>query len=163
MGPLRSIAPFMLAAAFAPTPTHALLHSRELWTTVDVCNPKDQPNTVGIRGSMPGDGNAKDLMYMRFRIQYLDVTTNRWVDLSKEADSGFVKVGTAQLARQAGRSFTFAPSASKSAFTLRGEVVFQWRKANTVLLTSTMPTSAGHTSLAGADPKGFSAATCKPT
>ena len=154
----------MLAAAFAPTPTHALLHSRELWATVDVCNPKDQPSTVGIRGSMPGDGNAKDVMYMRFHVQYLDATTNQWIDLSKEADSGFVKVGTAQLARQGGRSFTFAPSTSKSAsFTLRGEVVFQWRKANTVLLTTTMPTTAGHTSLAGADPKGFSAATCKLT
>ncbi len=38
---------------------HSLLHSRELWATVDVCNPKDQPNTVGIRGSMPGDGMPK--------------------------------------------------------------------------------------------------------
>ncbi|HEV7937998.1 MAG TPA: hypothetical protein VGP18_08245 [Solirubrobacteraceae bacterium] len=163
MGPLRSIAPFMLAAAFAPTPTHALLHSRELWATVDVCNPKDQPETVGIRGSMPGDGNAKDAMYMRFRIQYLDTSTNQWIDLGKEADSGFVKIGTAQLARQDGHSFTFASSTSKSAYTLRGEVIFQWRKASTVLLTTVMPTTAGHTSLAGADPKGFSAATCKLT
>lgn len=161
MGPLRSIAPLMLAAAFAPTPAHALLHSRELWATVDVCNPKNQPNTVGIRGSMPGDGNAKDVMYMRFRIQYLDATTNKWIDLGKEADSGFVKVGSAQLARQDGHSFTFAQSTAKSTFTLRGEVIFQWRKANTVLLTSNLPTTAGHTSLAGADPKGFSAATCK--
>ncbi|HTB50798.1 MAG TPA: hypothetical protein VK701_07460 [Solirubrobacteraceae bacterium] len=160
---MRSIAPFMLAAAFAPTSAHALLHSHELWATVDVCNAKDQPNTVGIRGSMPGDGNAKDVMYMRFRVQYLDVTTNKWVNLSQEADSGFVKVGSAQLARQAGRSFQFAASTGKSAFTLRGEVIFQWRKANTVLLTATVPTTAGHTSLAGADPKGFSAATCKLT
>jgi hypothetical protein len=163
MGPLRSIAPLMLAAAFAPTPAHALLHSRELWATVDVCNPRDQPNTVGIRGSMPGDGNAKDVMYMRFRVQYLDATTHQWIDLSKEADSGFVQVGSAQLARQAGRSFQFASSASKTAFTLRGQVVFQWRKANTVLLTTSVATTAGHTSLAGADPKGFSAATCKLT
>lgn len=163
MGPLRSIAPFMLAAAFTPTPTHALLHSRELWATVDVCNPKDQPNTVGIRGSMPGNGNVKDVMYMRFHVQYLDAATKQWIDLGKEADSGFVKVGTAQLARQAGHSFTFASSTSNSTFNLRGDVVFQWRKANTVLLTTTIPTSAGHTSLAGADPKGFSAATCKLT
>lgn len=153
----------MLAAAFAPAPAHALLHSRELWATVDVCNPKDQPNTIGIRGSMPGDGHAKDVMYMRFRVQYLDTTTNQWIYLSQGADSGFVKVGSAQLARQAGRSFQFAPTTGTSVFTLRGEVVFQWRKASTVLQTVTIATTVGHTSLAGADPKGFSAATCKLT
>jgi hypothetical protein len=163
MGPLRLIAPLMLAAAFAPTPTHALLHSRELWATVDVCSPKDQPNTLGVRGSMPGDSSAKDVMYMRFRVQYLDATTKQWIALGKEADSGFVKVGSAQLARQDGHSFTFAQSSAKYAFTLRGEVIFQWRKANTVLLTTTLPTTAGHVSLAGADPKGYSAATCKLT
>lgn len=164
MSPLKSIAPLMLAAAFAPGSAHALLHSRELWATVDVCSPKSQPDTIGIRGSMPGDGHATDVMYMRFRVQYLDTTTNKWLDLSQGADSGFVKVGSAQLARQAGRSFQFAPTpAGKPAFTLRGEVIFQWRKGASVLQTATIPTTSGHTSLAGADPKGFSAATCKLT
>jgi len=154
----------MLAAALAPAPTHALLHSRELWATVDVCSPKDQPDTIGIRGSMPGDGHATDVMYMRFRVQYLDTTTNKWLNLTQGADSGFVKIGNAQLARQAGRSFQFAPTAAgKPTFTLRGEVIFQWRKGVSVLQTATIPTTAGHTSLAGADPKGFSAATCKLT
>lgn len=151
----------MLAAAFAPSPAHPLLHSRELWATVDVCSPKDQPNTIGIRGSMPGDGHPKDVMYMRFRVQYLDDTTKRWLDLAQGADSGFLKVGSARVARQAGRSFQFAAAAGKSAFTLRGDVVFQWRKGSTVLQTATVPTTAGHTSLAGADPRGYSAATCK--
>jgi hypothetical protein len=151
----------MLAAALAPLPVHSLTHSRELWATVDVCSPKDQPNTIGIRGSMPGDGRPRDLMYMRFRVQYLDETTKKWLDLAQGADSGFLKVGSARVARQAGRSFQFAPAAGKSAFTLRGDVVFQWRKGSTVLLTTTVPTTAGHTSLAGADPRGYSTATCK--
>jgi hypothetical protein len=141
--------------------THGLLQSRELWATVDVCNPKNQPDTIGIRGSMPGDGDSKDIMYMRFRVQYLDATTNTWLYLSKGADSGFLKVGTGEVTRQAGRSFQFAPSTGKSAFVLRGSVVFQWRKGATVLETTTKPTTSGHTSLAGADPRGFSATTCK--
>jgi hypothetical protein len=153
----------MLVAAFAPAPAHSLLHSRELWATVDVCSPKDQPNTIGVRGSMPGDGHSKDVMYMRFRVQYLDATTKRWLNLTQGADSGFTRVGSAQLARQAGRSFQFAPAAGKSAFTLRGSVTFQWRRGTTVLKTATAPTTAGHTSLAGADPRGFSAATCALT
>ena len=140
---------------------HQLLQSRELWATVDVCNPKDQPNTIGIRGSMPGDGDSKDTMYMRFRVQYFDETNRQWLNLSSGADSGFLRVGSSEATRQAGRSFQFAPSASSGPFTLRGTVIFQWRKGATVLVETTRPTTAGHTSLAGADPHGFSAASCK--
>jgi hypothetical protein len=160
MGPLKMIASLALTAAVAPTAAHPLEHSRELWATVDVCSPKSQPDTIGIRGSMPGDGHATDVMYMRFRVQYLDAATGKWLDLTQGADSGFLKVGSGALTRQAGRSFQFAPTSAKSAFTLRGYVIFQWRKGATVLETATRPTSAGHTSLAGADPRGFSAATC---
>jgi hypothetical protein len=160
MSPLHSIAPFVLAAAFAPTPAQQLLHSRELWATVNVCSPKDQPNTIGIRGSMPGDGHSKDVMYMRFRVQYQDATTKQWLDLAQGADSGFLKVGSAGLARQAGRSFQFARAAGKPTYTLRGDVIFQWRRGATVLQTATVPTTAGRKSLAGADPHGYSAATC---
>jgi hypothetical protein len=163
MGSLKSIAPLMLVAALAPAPTHALLHSRELWATVDVCAPKDQPDTIGIRGSMPGDAHPKDAMYMRFQVQYLDATTNKWLDLSQGADSGFLKVGSGQVARQAGRSFQLASAAGKPAFNLRGYVMFQWRRGTTVLQTATASSTAGHKSLAGADPRGFSAATCKLT
>jgi hypothetical protein len=100
-------------------------------------------------------------MYMRFRVQYLDTSTNTWLYLTKGADSGFLKVGNGEATRQAGRSFQFAPVSGKSPFTLRGSVMFQWRKGTKVLETATKPTVAGHTSLAGADPRGFSAATCK--
>jgi hypothetical protein len=158
-----TIAPLVLAAAFAPASGQSLLHSRELWATVDVCNPKDQPHTIGIRGSMPGDGRPRDTMFMRFRVQYQDPTTRKWLNLAHGADSGFLKVGSSQIARQAGRSFQFAPTAGKSAFVLRGDVTFQWRRGMTVLETATRPTVSGHTSLAGADPRGFSAATCKLT
>src|ERR1700719_1884116 len=61
---------------------HALLTSRELWATIDVCSPTDQPYYVGIRGSMPGDGQGRDRMYMSFRLQYLDSASGRWVNLA---------------------------------------------------------------------------------
>jgi hypothetical protein len=170
MGPssayaLRSIVPLALIAAIVPAHSlrsaHSLIHSRELWATVDVCNPKDQPNTIGIRGSMPGDGHAKDIMYMRFRVQYLDATTKQWVNLGKGGDSGLLKLGSGALARQDGFSVELAPVAGKPAFTLRGYVSFQWRKGATVLQSATRLTTSGHTSAAGADPRGFSATTCK--
>ncbi len=145
------------------TPTAAerkLLQSPQLWATIDVCNPSDQPNTVGVRGSMPGDEHSQDEMYMRFRLQYLDSSTKQWIDLPNGAESGYVAVGAAKSARQTGRSFQLVPVAGKPAVTLRGVVSFQWRHGTTVEYTVSRPTTAGHDSLAGADPKGFSAAEC---
>jgi hypothetical protein len=156
----KTIASLALAAAVTPATAHPLEHSRELWATVDVCGPKDQPETIGIRGSMPGDGQATDTMYMRFRVQYLNPATGKWLDIGQGADSGFLKVGSGALTRQAGRSFQLALASSKSSYTLRGDVIFQLRKGSTVIETVTKPTAAGHKSLAGADPRGFSSATC---
>jgi hypothetical protein len=137
---------------------HQLLHSRELWATIDVCNPPDQAYTVGIRGSMPGNGHAREKMYMSFRLQYLDTTSKRWVDLVSGATPDFIAVGSAAAARQDGRSFQLVPG--KSTSTLRGVVDFQWRRGGTILASAARPTTAGRKSLAGADPAGFSAASC---
>jgi hypothetical protein len=146
----------------APTkPSTPLLQSHELWATVDVCNAPNHPHTIGIRGSMPSDGHPRDLMYMRFKVQYLDSSTHAWVELGQSADSGFVRIGFAASTRQAGRTFEFKPVAVS--YTLRGLVEFQWRRAGRTVHAASRPTSAGHTSLAGAEPKGFSAATCALT
>jgi hypothetical protein len=137
----------------------ALLHSHELWATIDVCNPADQPDTVGIRGSMPGDKRAGDKMYMSFRLQYMSAS-KQWVNLASSASSGFVAVGTGASSRQGGTSFELKPVAGKPAATLRGVVDFEWRHGKTIVVSATEPTAAGHKSLAGADPADFSAATC---
>ncbi len=139
--------------------TSALLRSRLLWSTIDICNAPDQPNTVGIRGSMPGDHQAHDTMYMRFRLQYMNAATKAWTDLSK-ASASYAAVGSGASARQAGRSFQLNPVAGQPAFTLRGVVNFEWRRGSTVLAQAARATSAGRDSLAGSDPAGFSAASC---
>ncbi len=156
----------VLAASGAPSATRAaatarsLLGSRQLWATIDVCNPFDQPDMVGIRGSMPGDGQPRDTMYMRFRLEYLNRATRRWVVLATGAEPLYTAVGTAKSARQAGRSFQLIPVPGKPPFTLRGVVSFQWRRGAAILLTASRPTTAGRQSLAGSDPAGFSAASC---
>jgi hypothetical protein len=147
-------------AASKPSKTHSLYQSRELWATIDVCGPKDQASTIGIRGSMPSDGHEKDAMYMRFIVQSLDTATKQWADLGKNADSGFVAVGTAKSIRQAGRSFELVPASGSPPATLRGVVDFQWRRGKTIVGATSRITSAEHKSLAGADPEGYSAATC---
>jgi hypothetical protein len=151
-------------AGAAAKPTTAaerkLLRSPQLWATIDVCSPSDQPNTVGVRGSMPGDEFSKDEMYMSFRLQYLDETTKQWVDLSTTAPA-YIPVGAAKTARQGGSSFELKPVTGRPPFTMRGVVDFQWRRGATVEYTVSRPTTAGHQSLTGADPAGFTAATCK--
>jgi hypothetical protein len=152
-------APASGASASKRAGNRVLRASHALWTTIDVCNPKDQPNTVGIRGSMPGDGKATDKMYMSFRLQIMSAA-NRWVDLIAGASPNYVAVGSSASARQGGRSFQLVPVAGKPASELRGVVDFQWRHGKTVLLTISRPSTAEHPALAGADPAGFSAASC---
>jgi hypothetical protein len=161
--PLAALATLMALAGAAGASTRSsaartLLQSPELWATVNVCNSPAHPDTIGIRGSMPGDGHAHDMMYMRFLVQSLDVSTGKWADIGRTADSGFVQIGSAAVTRQAGRSFEFKPTATT--FTLRGLVEFQWHHAGRTVHVTTRPTTAGHTSVAGAEPKGFSAASC---
>ncbi len=157
MAPLKLIASLLAVSAVAHG--HPLFQSRQLWATIDICSPADKPNTVGIRGSMPSDGRPKDAMFMRFRVQYLSSTTKQWTDLPQGADSGFVLLGSGS-ARQAGRSFQFVPTTNTPQFTLRGVVSFQWRRGIHVVHSVSRVTTTGHKALAGADPAGFSAASC---
>ncbi len=142
------------------TDVHTLPRSRLLWATIDVCNATDQPDTLGVRGSMPGDREAHDTMYMRFRLQYMNAKTKAWTDLSGGVSPTWTSVGSGASARQGGRSFQLSPVAGQPAVTMRGVVSFQWRHGATVLAQASRPTSAGRQSLAGSDPAGFSAATC---
>jgi hypothetical protein len=132
--------------------------SPALWATIDVCNPPDQRYTIGIRGSMPSDGQAHDTMYMRFRLQHMQAAQHRWVDVAGAA-SAYLPMGSSRNGAEAGRSFALYPPAGP-AFVLRGVVSFQWRRGATVLATISRATKAGHVSQTGADPPKFSAATC---
>ena len=173
MGPItRSIAPLLALVLLLPAPamsgastatwaqvsSHSLLQSRQLWATIDLCNPPDQPHYVGVRGSMPGDGRASDTMYMRFRLQYVSATTGQWTDIAKGPAPPFVAVGSAKTTRQLGRSFQVRP---QQTLTLRGVVSFQWREDGRVQASASRVTTAGRESLKGSDPAGFSAATCR--
>ncbi|MGD1059033.1 MAG: hypothetical protein ABR992_16645, partial [Solirubrobacteraceae bacterium] len=133
---------------------HALLSSHELWATIDVCDPADEPNTVGIRGSMPGDGKSNQKMYMSFRLQYLNAH-KLWVDVASGASPSFVAVGSGAAARQGGTTFDLKPVNGQPPVTLRGVVDFEWRHGKTVMLSATRTSTVGHKSLAGADPANF--------
>jgi hypothetical protein len=161
-----ALLPGFALAASASKSSAAVLHqsvlqSRLLWATIDVCSPPDQPDTVGIRGSIPGDGHPHDALYMRFRLQYQSGSgaTTSWSNLGAGGSSGFVSVGGGGASRQAGRSFTLVPVPGKHS-TLRGVVTFEWRRGSQVMRSAERTTTGGHKSQAGADPKSYTAATC---
>lgn len=149
------------AAGGSTTKTKVVKPSPYLWATVNVCDTAAHPDTIGIRGSMPGNGVRAQEMYMRFQLQYLAVEDGKWHNIGPSGDSGWIDVGSAKYARrQTGRNFTVLPPKS-GAFTLRGAVTFEWRDGGDVVKRARMRTSAGRGNTAGADPSGFSAATCE--
>lgn len=159
-GALAAAGPRHASQQHSGTPTpQVLMRSRELWATIDVCNSAKQPNTVGIRGSMPGDGKPSDKLYMSFGLEYLDAV-NEWAALPSSS-SGWVLVGAgSSSARQSGWSFTLKPPHTRGRFVLRGTVRFRWMRAGHQFARATLPTTAGRKALVGAEPEGFSAARC---
>jgi hypothetical protein len=127
-----------------------------VWATVNVCDTARQPDAIGIRASMPGTPKGARLS-MRFRVQYRD-SDGSWEDVGG-ADSGWRNVGTAAgKPVEYGWSFTFAKRSN--AVTLRGVVKFRTRRGDSLPRQQEAATEGGHSSKAGSDPVGYSAATC---
>src|ERR671930_380795 len=116
--------------------------SRDLWATVNVCDTAAKPNTLGVRGSMPGL-KRKATLRMRFRVQYL-APDGRWLIVRRNADSLWQTVGVRAGGRvESGWSFTFAPPKSGDVV-LRGVVYFQWRRFGKVVRRARRITEDGH-------------------
>ena len=142
--------------------THAA-DARDVWATVNVCDTVAAPNTIGIRASMPGSRTGEEVRWMRFVVDYWSEADARWHRVADGGDSGFLRVGKGRRARQFGRSLRIAPPEGESVL-LRGRVSFHWRtEGGVVLQRASARTRRGHRSDAGADPRGYSAATCTIT
>jgi hypothetical protein len=116
------------------------------------------PRVIGVRGSMPGTGLPNERMFMRIQVQYQNGKDWKFIPA---ADTGYRDVGAATYkARQSGQYFTITPVAG-TPYVLRGVVSFQWRRRGHAVLKAERTTTAGHISLAGADPPGYSAAACQ--
>jgi hypothetical protein len=135
------------------------LSSGGLWATIDVCNTAAHPDTVGIRGSMPGTGDEHEAMYMAFIVEY-QTKSGVWVHFKSGGQSGYLSLGNARAAmRQAGQDFELNPNLSSTQM-LRGVVLYQWRLNGQVVTDTVRASSPNHDPAAGSDPPGFSAAYC---
>lgn len=176
---LPIVAGLLLAAIAVPLAATAAQRSRSaattvqrsphLWATVNVCDPTGAPpeigpDTIGVRASMPGSRDGREVMFMRFRVQFLKDGDMRWHSVTQGGDSGWTRVGLARYrARQSGRYFRLAPPTGKPTVVLRGKVNFEWRLKGKVVRKAAKLTTKPHRSSAGAFPPGFSASTCTVT
>jgi hypothetical protein len=154
----------VLPAGASARRADSIFHNKRLWATVNVCDTVGHPDSIGIRGSMPGTGDKAEIMFMRFQVQFFDSDDARWHSLAG-ADSGFVAVGSARYkTRQSGNTFTITPPRAGAApYLLRGVVTFEWREDGEVARRARKSTTAAHPNTAGSDPPGFTAATCSIT
>jgi hypothetical protein len=147
----------LVAAPVAPARSGSAPASG-VWATVNVCDTSKQPDTIGIRGSMPGTGKRADRMFMRFTVQF-QASDGVWRGLSTGGVSDWQPVGTGMWeARQSGFSFQVRPP--QGSVRLRGLVRFEWRRDGKVVRHEVRATEAGHRSTAGAEPRGYSRGVC---
>jgi hypothetical protein len=146
----RSLLISLLLLATGAAPARAA--DSTLWATVNLCDTAAHPNEIGIRAALPPRGSST--ASLRFRVQYRDLSDGRWRWV-RAADSGWRKVGRA---RESGWSFEVAGEGTQI---LRGIVSYRWKRHGKIVRRARRVTEGGHHSTAGADPKDFSAATCR--
>ena len=159
---LAAAAPGMAAETPPTAAAAAVVRVPGPGATVYGCDTIGPGELHAALASMPGTGDRDDELFMRLQVQFLRRADGTWRGLGRGADSGFLDVGHgAARVRQAGRTFTLSPpAAGQPAFLLRGLVTFEWRRGGQVIRRARRLTSDGHDDAIGADPIGFSAATC---
>jgi hypothetical protein len=157
---LAVVATPALGAADGPTPNqiksavHSAERSKRLWATINVCDTRKHPHTIGIRGEAPALGFSAT------------ISISIGVDFYSKADKRFkpdpsaskmIKVGPVSHGiHQRGVTFKFGPHAGR----LRGTATFSWTRNGKVLGRTKRVTTASHHDADFGDPSGFSAATC---
>jgi hypothetical protein len=139
----------------AVTAASAMASNGRVWATVNVCDTADHPDEIGIRAAMPARRRTTELL--RFRVQYRDLSDGRWRAV-RDADPGWRRIGRGRAVRESGWSFEVAGDGTRI---LRGVVNYRWKRDGRVVRRERRVTEVGHHSTVGADPAGFSAATCR--
>src|SRR3954447_19745338 len=146
----------LACSATAVLPASAAMRSKDLWATVNVCDTSLHNNMMGVRASMPGDGDHTK-MYMRFVAQYYDRAKQLWSEVKGSGVSKWIYVGSGVFKRrEGGYTFAFDPPGGGKTFVLRGAVDFKWTKGRRIVRTAHVLTKAGHTRTKGADPATYS-------
>jgi hypothetical protein len=100
----------------------------ELWATVHICDTERNPDSMGIRAGMPGNGTDQR-MRMRFTAEYWSRARQAWTAVSGTGASSWVYAGSARLdRRQAGWTLDFSQPPEGVTFTMRVQLEFECRR-----------------------------------
>jgi hypothetical protein len=128
--------------------------SKRLWATVNVCDTRRHPNTIGIRGQVPALGFPASIS-IAITVEYFDRDTRRFAPAPGARRS--ISIGNVTDGiQQGGVTFQFPLRAGR----LRGTATFFWKRGGKVIGRVDRLTTAGHRDADFSDPHGFSAATC---
>jgi hypothetical protein len=129
--------------------------STRLWATINICDTRRHPNTVGIRGQVPALGFSS-LISIAISLDFWNPKTKRF-----NPDPGakkLIRLGNVSTGiRQQGVTFQFDRGAGR----FRGSATFVWKRSGKVLGQTDKLTTGGHRDADFGDPHGFSAATCR--
>jgi hypothetical protein len=130
-------------------------HSRALWATVNICDTKKYPNTLGVRGQIPALG-FKASLSMNIQVEFFDSSKQRFVPVPGATMA--IPLGSATTGlQQAGATFSFKPHTGL----LSARVEFDWSRAGNVIGRAFHDTTGGHADEDFGSPPHFSAATCR--
>ena len=93
----------------------ALLRSRELWATIDVCNPADQPNTSAFAARCPATGTPTTRCTCASACSTWTPRANSGSTSRAPKRPSTSYVGAGSSVRQGGRSFQLVPRTGKPA------------------------------------------------
>jgi hypothetical protein len=157
---LAVVATPALGSAAGPTPNqiksavHSAERSKRLWATINVCDTRKHPNTIGIRGEVPALGFSATIS-ISLGVDFYSRTDKRF-----EPDPNakqMIKLGPVSHGiHQRGVTFRFAPDTGR----LRGTATFSWSRRGKLLGSTKRVTTSSHHDADFGDPSGFSAATC---
>jgi hypothetical protein len=101
--------------------------TRPFWATVNVCDTNDQPNALGVRTSVPGNGSSERI-FARYTAQWWSEADQQWLTVAGSGVTPWVPVGSADVtSRQAGWTFAFVQPPAGTTYVMRGVVELQWR------------------------------------
>jgi hypothetical protein len=127
--------------------------SRDLWATVNICDTKRNPDTIGIRGEMPALG-FKTGLSIEIRLEFYKFKQRQWALVPgavRRVPLGSFSTGL----HQDGFSFIFKPFV-----VLRGAVTFKWTLAGKVIGSTARTTARNLKHVDDGDPPGYSRARC---
>ena len=151
-----------LALALALPGPAAASHTGDLWATVNICDTEGNPNVLGVRASMPGNG-TKQTMWMRFRASYYD-SGHREVVRRRRQQRLAVDQGRQRAVPQpaGGRKFRIDPPLPTTSHVVRGVGRLPLAPPRgDHPPRRTRRTLAGHPTGRHGDPRGYSAGLCE--